>query len=280
MNSYSTASFTEKMSEGDVIDRTEKPVTIERMITDLGDLGISAGDVLLVHSSMSSIGWTPGGPPAVVDALMETLTADGTLVMPTHSAGYSEPSDWENPPVPDSWYETIRESMPPFRPEVTPCSWMGSIPECFRSYPHVRRSRHPEVSFAAWGRHRDEIIDGHTYDFALGEGSPLARIYDLDGDVLLLGVDHDSNTSLHLAEYRAEWNVKVTDHGGPVLVDGERRWITYEDLPFDSDDFDRLGSDFEEEHEIARGTVGQAQSMLVSQRELVDFGEKWIEQYR
>lgn len=268
------------MSEGDVIDRTGEPVTIERMVADLRALGVTAGDVLVVHSSLSALGWVPGGPPAVVDALMEALTEEGTLVMPTHSAGYSEPSDWENPPVPDSWYDTIRESMPAFRPEVTPCAWVGSIPECFRSYPGVRRSRHPAVSFAAWGRHRDEVVEGHTYDYGLGEGSPLARVYDLDGDVLLLGVGHDSNTSLHLAEHRAEWDAAVTDNGGPILVDGERRWITYEDLPIDSDDFDRIGGDFEEEHAVARGPVGEAEATLVSQRELVDFGEKWIERYR
>lgn len=268
------------MSEGDVVDRTDEPVTPERIISDLRDLGVSAGDTLLVHSSMSAMGWVPGGAPAVVDALMEAVTEEGTLVVPTHSPQLSEPSDWQAPPVPESWYEPTREWMAPYRPELTPTRGMGAIPECFRDYPEVRRSRHPAHSFAAWGRHRDEVVEGHTYDFSLGDGSPLARVYDLDGDVLLLGVGHDRNTSLHLGEYRADWGGEVVEAGAPVLVDGDREWITYEDLDFDSDDFDDLGADFEAEREFALGRVGLAEARLASQRALVDFAESWFEANR
>ena len=259
------------MSEGDVVERTDEPVTTERIVADLREL---------VHSSLASLGWVPGGAPAVVDALMESLTAEGTLVMPTHSPQLSEPSDWQAPPVPESWYEPIRESMAPYRPDVTPTRGMGSIPECFRDYPDVERSRHPAHSFAAWGSHREEIVSGHSYDYSLGEESPLARVYDLDGDVLLLGVGHDRNTSLHLGEYRADWGGDVIEAGAPVLVDGERQWLEYEDLDFDSDDFEALGADFEAEHEIALGQVGLAETRLVSQRALVDFAESWFEQNR
>lgn len=267
------------MSEREIVDRTDEPVTTERIADDLRELGVSAGDVLLVHSSMASFGWVPGGAPAVVDALMETLTDEGTLVMPTHT-GYSEPSDWENPPVPESWYEPVRESMPAYRPEVTPTRGMGAIPECFRTYPGVRRSRHPAHSFAAWGRHREAVIEGHSYDYGLGEDSPLARVYDLDGDVLLLGVGHDANTSLHLAEYRADWGSEVVENGGPVLVDGERQWLTYEDVNGDASDFADLGADFEANHEVTRGRVGQADARVVSQRALVDFAAGWLERNR
>lgn len=268
------------MSEQEVVDRTDQPVTTERIVEDLDELGVSAGDVLLVHSSLSALGWVAGGAPAVVDALMATLTDEGTLVMPTHSPQLSEPSDWENPPVPESWYEPVRESMAPYRPAVTPTRGMGAIPECFRDYPGVRRSRHPAHSFAAWGRHRDEVVEGHGYDYSLGEDSPLARVYDLDGDVLLLGVGHDRNTSLHLAEYRADWGGEVVEGGAPVLVDGKRRWLTYEDLNFDSGDFTELGADFEETSEIRRRRVGNADARLVSQRTLVDFAVGWLERNR
>lgn len=268
------------MSEADAIERTDEPVTPERIADDLSALGIEAGDVLIVHSSLSQLGWVPGGPPAVVDALQEVLTEKGTLVMPTHSTQYTDPSWWENPPLPDSWLVPVRESMPAFRPEVTPTRGMGAIPECFRTYPGVRRSRHPAYSFAAWGAHRDEVIEGHTYEDGLGENSPLARVYDLDGDVLLLGVGHDSNTSLHFAEYLADWGGGRSESGSPVLVDGARRWITYEELDVDSGDFADLGADFEEEHEVVRGQVGATEARLIPQRELVDFGVEWLEANR
>lgn len=268
------------MSEGDAVERTDQPVTTERIVGDLRALGVEPGDTLLVHSSLSSLGWVPGGAPAVVDALLETVTEEGTLVMPTHSPQLSEPSDWGNPPVPESWYEPIRESMAPYRPEVTPTRGMGAVAECFRSYPEVRRSRHPAHSFAAWGRHRDEVVCGHTYAYSLGEESPLARVYDLDGDVLLLGTGYETNTSFHLAEYRADWGAEVGECGGPVLVGGERRWITYEDLDFDSDDFADLGADFERDREVARGRVGEGKARLVPQRAMVDYAEGWLEANR
>src|SRR5690349_7103098 len=63
------------------------------------------------------------------------------------------------------------------------------------------------VSFAAWGRHALPITANHALDYGLGEHSPLARLYDLDGSVLLLGVGYERRTSLHLAEYRAPYQL-------------------------------------------------------------------------
>lgn len=203
-------------------DRSPEPATVDSMTSDLRALGIEAGQTLLVHGSLSSLGWICGGAPAVVDALQRVVGEDGTLVMPTHSPGNMDPSNMEHPPVPESWYDTIREQMPPYRPAVTPTRGMGAIAECFRSYPGVRRSDHPQVSFAAWGADARFITKDHLLDYSLGEESPLARVYDLGGDVLFLGTSHATNTSLHLAESRADLDFTTETHAGAVLVNGER----------------------------------------------------------
>ncbi|WP_411963241.1 aminoglycoside N(3)-acetyltransferase [Haloferax sp. YSMS24] len=268
------------MSEADAIEAVDEPVTVSSLASDLRSLGIDAGDTLLVHSSLRSLGWVAGGPQAVVDALQDVLTPEGTLVMPTHSGQYSDPEGWENPPVPDDWVETIRESMPPFRPEVTPTRGMGAIPECFRNYPGVVRSDHPTVSFAAWGAGADDVAGSHEVDYGLGDGSPLARVYDRGGAVLLLGVGHDSNTSLHLAEYRADFEKEHVESAAPLLRDGERVVVEYEDIEIETDDFEAVGAAFESEVGHTEGTVGAATAKVVDQPELVDFAVEWFEANR
>ena len=263
-------------------ERSPAPVTVDSMAADLRGLGVERGDTLLVHCSLSSLGWVCGGPPAVVDALQRVLGEDGTLVMPTHTPGHSDPSWWENPPVPDDWEPTIRESMPPFRPEVTPTYGMGAVSECFRSYPGVERSTHPMFSFAAWGADGEFVVDDHSLDYSLGEDAPLARVYELDGRVLFLGTTHETNTSLHLAEYRGDLPGDTQTRGGPLLVDGEREWVEYEDIHIDSDDFPECGAAFEDAHPeaVVRGEVGVAECALLDQRPLVDFGVEWLESNR
>jgi len=268
------------MGEVDAIDRVDSPVTVSSLVADFRTLGIEPGDTVLVHSSQSAIGWVSGGAPAVVDALQEVLTAKGTLVMPAFTGQYTNPSVWESPPVPDEWVETIRETRPPFRPEVTPTRGVGAIPECFRTYPGAHRSNHPHTSFAAWGAEADGIVTGHELDYGLGENSPLAGIYDRDGDVLQIGVDHGTNTSLHLAEYRAEFPKEETMSTAPVLEDGQRVDVELVDIERSTADFEAVGAAFETQVGLTEGTVGAGTAKLTRQRELVDFAVDWFEANR
>lgn len=158
----------------------------------------------------------------------------------------------------------------------------GDYPGLLPQAAGVRRSSHPIDSFAAWGKHRDVIIDGHGLEYAFGERSPLARIYELEGSVLLLGVDHGNNTSLHLAEHRADYAGKQeVIAGAPMLVDGVRQWVEFSDYNWNSDDFAQLGADFDKETgRIAKGFIAASAAQLVPQREIVDYGVKWLEHRR
>ena len=271
------------MSEEDAVKATQgMPATVQSIRDDLSALGVAPGMVLLVHSSLSSLGWVCGGPVAVVLALEAALGPEGTLVMPAHSGDLSEPSYWKNPPVPETWWEAVRETMPAFDVSMTPTRGIGAIPECFRKQPGTRRSLHPSASFAARGRHADRIVDGHTLDHSMGDGSPLARMYDLDGWLLLLGANFQCSTSLHLAEYRAEYPKKrEVKCGAPIMLEGRREWVEYRDIDWDDSDFRTIGASFVENTGLVRsGCIASGTAQLMPQRPLVDHAVGWMEKNR
>ncbi len=262
-------------------DASPTPATVRTLVDDLHELGITPGALLLVHSSLSRLGYVVGGAPAVVEALLHAVGPTGTIVMPAFSGDLSDPSRWVSPPVPEVWWPVIRAHTPAFDRDVTPTRHMGAIVECFLRFPSVVRSAHPRDSFAARGPRAPQVVGHHPLAYAMGEHSPLARVYDLDGEVLLLGVDHGNNSSLHLAEYRAD--LPITDwisEGSPVIVDGERTWVTYPDRAGDSDDFAALGEAFALNDRERRGPVGAGVGRLMRQRDVVDFGVRWIETNR
>ena len=271
------------MSEKEIIEKTNKPQTVKTLVKDLRNIGVSGGMTLLVHSSLSSIGWVCGGAVAVILALEEVLEKEGTLIMPAHSGDLSDPAKWENPPVPIYWCEEIRKTMPVFDPMLTPTRGVGVIPEVFRKQKGVIRSNHPQVSFAARGKNAEYITGEHSLEYAFGEKSPLAKIYELNGYILLLGAGHINNTSLHLAEYRVDYPSKSEETSGlPLMVSGSREWVDIVDIKSYTDDFEDIGSAFFRSSGISvmQAEIGQARSQFFRQRDLVDFTVKWMEANR
>jgi len=266
------------MGEREAIERADAPVTVESLVADLRALGLE-GETLLVHASLSALGWVCGGAQAAVEALQEAVTTEGTLVVPAHTGRLMDPAGWQHPPVPDEWVPTVRASMPAFDPAVTACQ-TGAIPECLRLHPGAVRSRHPLYSFAAWGADAEAVVADHALAYGLGESSPLAAVYERDGRVLLLGVGHAANTSMHLAEHRADISPGTVTRVAPVRRDGGRVRAEFEDIDHTDDDFEQLGAAFEREVGSERGTVGAADALVHDQRAVVDFATDWLAEHR
>ena len=227
------------------------------IVRGLRALGLNLGDVVLVHSSLSSLGHVQGGADTVIGALLEAVGADGTVVVPTLTG--SEALDVDHPPIYD--------------PVATPC-WTGRIPETFRQRTDAVRSLHPTHSVAAIGARARELTAGHEHSLTpCGPDSPYARLAYTGGYILLLGVGHEVNTSYHLVEEI----VGVPYHMQPGLVaaqvieGGKARTIHLMIHRYGSPRaFGRLESALRERGIQRDGQIGQAHVRLIDAGRMVD----------
>ncbi|MHA1153856.1 MAG: aminoglycoside N(3)-acetyltransferase [Alphaproteobacteria bacterium] len=253
-------------------------ISADDLCRDLRALGLDAGAALVVHVALRQIGWVAGGAASIIHALMVVLTPAGTLVMPTFSERLCDPAEWYDPPAPAGQVAIIRAEMQLFDPVRTPTQNMGAVAETFRTCPGVHRSHHPMQSLAAWGRGAEELTAGHELDWPLGPGSPLDRLCEMGGQVLLIGVGHNRNSTLHLAETRARHRRTITRRM-PVARDGGGiDWVETDDVADDNGRlFPALGAAFEATGQVRVGAIGGAETRLMSQRALVDFAVTWFE---
>lgn len=256
------------------INAVMTPQQLERILVDLG---VKKTDSCLVHTSLSSFGFIPGGEQSVVAAL-KTVLSQGDLVMPAQSADLSDPKTWEYPPAAVSVAERIKYSMPAFDPQTTPIHFIGKTPEYFRTLPGTCRSSHPLYSFCAWGKHAREICSQQPFDLPFGSGSPLDSLYQSKGKIIFLGTDYESCTALHLAESLVF--VPTITEAAPVKENNRTVWKKFKNVALEKyDDFNQLGVVFEQQRPTAVTAVpifnGEIKVILL--KELVDFAIKYYQ---
>lgn len=241
--------------------------TAETLRADLARLGVSPGGVLVVHSGFRAVGAVEGGPGAVAAALVRAVGA-GTLLAPTFTSNLIDPRSWPVPPAPAE-RARILATMPVFDPARSPPYKMGAIAEALWRWPGARRSRHPVTSWVAIGPLAAELTDEHDLDDPEGLGGPVGRAWQRDAQVLLLGVDHDANTTIHLAESLLDMpHLRALPDLYPALrADGRREWRPVRKTTKCSDGFVKAGP-----HLAAAcrsGQVGDAAALLVGSRAVV-----------
>lgn len=256
-------------------------LTKEDLVKQLRACGIKEGQNILVHVSLSSLGYVIGGAETLIRALLELVGAEGTLMMPSQTWKNLDPQTGVHWEVPVEGWPLIRAHWPAYDKEITPAVGMGVVAEMFRKWPGAVRSDHPARSFAALGRQAELLTANHDRSNIFGPGSPLDRLYQLNGHILLVGVGYDKNTSLHLAETRADFQGKhMVNESSAVMVDGVRQWVTYPVQAVDDSDFIQLGQEYETAVGLQTHQVGNAEVRFMEQSPLVDWAVTWMQKHR
>ncbi|QKV95359.1 aminoglycoside 3-N-acetyltransferase [Streptomyces sp. NA02950] len=277
------------MDERALLERSGGPVTRTRLAADLRALGLAEGDTVMLHTRMSALGYVAGGPPTLITALLDVVGGDGTLMA---SCGWNDAPPYDMDEWPEAWQRAVRAEHPAYDPELSEADHNnGRLPEALRRWPGAVRSRHPDASFAAVGAAAGELMADHPWDGPHGPGSPLARLAERGGRVLLLGAPLDTITLLHHAEVLAEAPGKrYVDYEQPILVDGRREWRRFHDIDSENGAFDYspvvpegepftvIAEDMLAAGFGVRGTVAAARSHLFEAPEVVRFGVGWIEE--
>lgn len=271
-----------------LLARADGPVTRSRLVDDLTALGLGAGDVVMFHTRMSAIGYVAGGPPTLISALRDVVGERGTLMV---TCGWNDALPYGFAEWPGPWQDAVRAEHPPYEPESSEADHdNGRLPEALRRWPGAVRSRHPDVSLAALGPAATALTTGHPWDDPHGPGSPLARLVELGGRVLMLGAPLETLTLLHHAEALADAPGKrFVEYEQPVLADGRRVWRRFRDIdssggafdysavtPGGQDPFETIVRDMLAAGIGRRGSVGAADSHLFEAGEVLEFGLTWI----
>lgn len=262
---------------------TPGPFMPHGLAEDLAALGVSAGDVVIAHVSISSIGWTVGGGVGLLRAVRRAVGPTGTVLVPAFTTYLNDPSTWVNRSVPADWWPAVRDALPPFDPALHAAQpGLGRFPEVVRSAADAHRSCHPLYSFAGAGSRAAELLAGDALSYGMGVRSPLAAIADAGGKVLLLGAGWDRCSMLHLCEHRTPFAGRLRHTVSvPVGVDeGRTTWRDTHQLVMYEGDFAAIGAAAEAAGIAARGRVGAASAVLCPADSLVDLGCRWLAEHR
>lgn len=223
-----------------------RPIDRRTLVGQLLDLGLRPGGLVEVHTAFRALRPVEGGPLGLIAALTEALGPAGTLVMPAMSDGASV-----------------------FDPHHTPTLDMGITAELFRSLPDVVRSTHPGGSFAARGPLAEVICGPQPLEPVHGPDSPPGRVAALGGQVLLLGVGHDANTVVHVAEVQAGVPYAVR-HPCVVVIGGAPRTVLIPEPDHCCVGFARLDGPLRARGAQSEGPVGYGHARLAEAAAVVE----------
>ena len=251
----------------------------EERANDFRELGIAAGDTVMLHASVRAVGEVAGGPDAIHLALKSALTPEGTLMMYASCPRFYDEVGRGNLTMEQE--RELHEKLPAFDPLTARSDRdNGILVEFLRTFPgsHVN---HHVARFVCWGKQTEYLLASQLWNYAFGADSALERFLLLDGKIVLLGSDHDAVTFLHYAEHIADIPEKrVARYQVPVMENGCRVWRAMEEFDTSGDGahtnwpdrfFAKIIDSLLVKTENNGAMVGNAMTHILSARELLDF---------
>ncbi|EOJ3049233.1 TPA: aminoglycoside 3-N-acetyltransferase, partial [Pseudomonas aeruginosa] len=258
-------------------------LTRARLAADLAALGVVSGDMVMVHAAFGKVGPVLGGPDALIGALRDAVGAQGTvLAYADWDAAYEALCDADGR-VPEAW----KPHVPPFDAAASRAIRdNGVIPEFLRTTPGACRSASPGPSITAIGARAGWLTENHAIDYGYGEGTPLARLVEAGGKVLMVGNPRDTITLLHHAEHLARIpNKRIKRVEVPFATPEGTVWRMVEEFDTGSPVVDGLNEDYfadivDQFLATGQGRVGQvgaAETLLLPAPAIVGFAVEWLE---
>lgn len=248
--------------------------TKEDLVRQLQSLGIQKGMLVLVNADTKRLGYLVGGPQILVEALIEVVGYEGTIVMPTFTPQMADPA-CQKKRVNRTYWDEVRKNALPFDRKLSNPVQCDQLIHQFLRNDGVTRSYHPLYSFAAWGKYAKLICDKHPLHFGLSQDSPLGKISELNGYALLLGCDYDSCTMFHLARYNGE-QLPIKVVSAPIENNKHLYWKDMLDLDLEIKNFSEVGEVMEERNIVRTTYLGTGKCRLFSAREAVTFATAYF----
>lgn len=233
----------------------------------LQELGIRKGMTLLVQGDMTRLGYLVGEEQTLLDALMESVGYEGTIVMPAFTPHLSDPANKQEHVARMHWDE-VRMNASAFDKKKSIPKTRNTLLLQFLHNDGVLRSYHPLYSFAAWGKYAKLICDKHPLHFGLNEDSPLGKLEELNGYCVLLGNVGDECTVFSLAHYKKNLlPVKVVY--APIENNRKVQWKAMLDLDTSGKSSRSCFDAMEDRKVIRHAFLGGGRCSLFSIREAV-----------
>lgn len=246
------------------------PVTFASTSAAFRTLGLKEGDTIELHGSLKAVGLVSGGPNTIIDALLKVLSHEGTLIMSAQYSTNTEPALWEHPPVDIEAFEAIRATHPPFRGKETVLRWMGSLANALQLKEQTVFSDHPSLAVMALGKQAKWLTMDHPLTPGFGLGSPFEKALQLKSRALLIGVDYDVLTGLHVAEALSGKRPYHLE-SATLIVNGHPKRVKLLDYDYDSDLFTQIGLEYEKTHQVNSLILGNATVKLIDMTSLHAF---------